>query len=1078
MRKTGIRLAGLAVALVGAAAAEKAEANDVTITTATTTPLLTASPDGVSPGDVTVGAAGKITITAGQSAITLNSNNDVAIGATSNGLASNDANNVSGVSIVGGFNGAVTNAGLISLVEAYQATDADTDGDLDGEWAQGSGRFGIRLQPGAAHTGNIANSGTITVEGDASAAIRLDALLTGDLSSAGSVTVVGDNSSAFSINGGAGAGVDGDVIIGSGTVTVRGAGSTGIVVDAPITGELSINGIWSVTGFHNTVRPATAADRAKLDADDLLLSGSAIVVRQSIGQGITIEGIGDEDDTDDDGDGITEAAGDTNDDVTASIVTYSNAPALLVAANAGTPLSLGATASTYGLDIRGAITAQGVFDGFDATAIRIQGSATSTTTTAAGVLNENVVVAGAVEADSFGLVIGQNAVAPTIFNRRNIRTTVASEGETDAFTVLVETGATVNAVVNNGLLQAQAFGELANARVITDQSNTLSTITNRGTIRAETIPTDDNTSDSVVPTATGDAIAIDLSASSIAVVLTQSADVAFTDQDGVDDDALVRPAVTIVGDVLFGSGADTFNLLAGTVVGDANFGLGSDTFIINNGASFRGRIANTGGLAVDVINGALSIEGGAVDLTTAHFGANSQLNVLLSETPAQTTRITATGTVTFDPGAIVTPNIPSGLPQSGASIFLTANGGLIGGANVERVITAAGAPWVYNLQVAIAAGDPNSLEARYLLKTTSQLGLSANEAAAFDPILAALRQDTNASTAFAGLQSQETFEAAYDDLLPSFSAGATELAATAVQQSQSATTNRLSAARLRDVDDVSLWVQEIGYGLTRTPQSGGQEFRGFGFGVAAGIDGPLDNGALFGLSGSFITSQVEEPGRPDGEIAASFGQANAYLGTAMGPIDLDFVAGLGAGRMSSRRIIEIGVLTASSEADWWAYEGHGAVRASLPMRLADWMVVTPQVALTYLALSEGAYTESGGGAAFDYDVDGGLSQRLWVDAVVDFSARWRTQGEGMIAPHLMIGYRANALDQEEERDFRFVSGGNTFTLVDEGVGGGAPLVGVGIDATNGFSTFSLNYEGEFGDEIDRHSLNAAVRFRF
>ncbi len=99
-----------------------------------------------------------------------------------------------------------------------------------------------------------------------------------------------------------------------------------------------------------------------------------------------------------------------------------------------------------------------------------------------------------------------------------------------------------------------------------------------------------------------------------------------------------------------------------------------------------------------------------------------------------------------------------------------------------------------------------------------------------------------------------------------------------------------------------------------------------------------------------------------------------------------------------------------------------------------------------------------------------LSQRLWADVVVDFSARWRMQGKGVIAPHFMVGYRANALSQEEERDFRLVSGGNIFTLVDEGAGAGAPLVGVGVDATNGFSTFSLNYEGEFGDEIDRHGL--------
>ena len=37
---------------------------------------------------------------------------------------------------------------------------------------------------------------------------------------------------------------------------------------------------------------------------------------------------------------------------------------------------------------------------------------------------------------------------------------------------------------------------------------------------------------------------------------------------------------------------------------------------------------------------------------------------------------------------------------------------------------------------------------------------------------------------------------------------------------------------------------------------------------------------------------------------------------------------------------------------------------------------------------------------------------------------------------------------------------------------------LGIDATNGYSTFSLSYEGEFGDQVDRHSLNASIRFRF
>jgi uncharacterized protein with beta-barrel porin domain len=297
---------------------------------------------------------------------------------------------------------------------------------------------------------------------------------------------------------------------------------------------------------------------------------------------------------------------------------------------------------------------------------------------------------------------------------------------------------------------------------------------------------------------------------------------------------------------------------------------------------------------------------------------------------------------------------------------------------------------------------------------------------------------------------------------------------------QSATSNRMAATRLQGLDEVSVWAQEIGYGLTRTPPTdNGQEFTGAGFGLAFGIDGPLDNGDLFGLSASFLASEVEEEGRPEGEIATWFGQLNAYLGTAQGPIDLDFVAGLGAGKMQSRRFVEIGDdFEALAEADWWAFEGHASARASAPMALTDWFIVTPQAQLTYVALQESSYTEDGGGVGINYDVDDAFSQRLWADLGVEFSGRFGLMGDGVVAPRIFIGYRANVLDEAGERTMRFVDGGSDFTLVDDEFGSGGALVGIGLDATNGYSTFSLGYEGEFSDQVERHSLNAAIRFRF
>jgi uncharacterized protein with beta-barrel porin domain len=358
--------------------------------------------------------------------------------------------------------------------------------------------------------------------------------------------------------------------------------------------------------------------------------------------------------------------------------------------------------------------------------------------------------------------------------------------------------------------------------------------------------------------------------------------------------------------------------------------------------------------------------------------------------------------------------------------------------------------------------------------------MTENEGSAFLPIIEALREDDAASAALITLDTADEFYDAYEDLMPSFSSAATELSATAIQQMQSATANRLAATRLHDLNDTSVWAQEIGYTVNRTPPSAnGQEYSGQGFGIATGIDGPLDNGALFGLSGSFITSEVEEEGRPEGEIAVSIGQLNAYLGTAVGPLDVDFILGAGIGKLSSQRTVEIGTsFTSMSEADWWTYEGHGALRVSAPMQVSEWLIMTPQAAVTYAYLSEEGYTEEGGGAAIDYEADTANSQRLWGDVGVEFSGRLAMGGETVIAPRIFAGYRANLIDEEAERTFRFVSGTDEFTLTDETLGDGGPLVGIGVDATNGFSTFTLGYEGEFGDQIERHSLNASIRFRF
>lgn len=1069
-----IQLAGLAVVLAGGVSGT-AEAGDRTVSTGIDTPLTTSNPDGSNvAGNITITSAGSITIDPTEAGVTVNTSNSVTNGG--NIVSTVNSNNVTGILVQGGNSGTITTTGGISLLEDYVIADSDNDGNLDGNVAVGTNRHGIFLQAGPTFTGDIVASGLINIEGNNSSGITLNGLLTGNLRSTGTVNAVGDNSIGIAVNNG----VTGNVIIAGGG-QARGQNTGAIAVNGNVGGELSINGTWNVTGYLTTIVPT---NQTTLDPDDLEQSSAAVLVRGNVAHGITIEGVGVESDPDDDHDGLTD---DADDNDTAQISVYGSAPALLVQAN-GSNITIGPGTEGYGLLVRGQLTASGLYDGIQATGLRIAGDGLGATTTIqGGVSIDYGISTTAAEANAQGLVFGADSISNLLQVRGVITTNVIADNLFTARGILLESGAAVPTFNNSGLIQAYFFGENGNAIAVQDLSGTLLNVTNTGQILTQLVATDDDLTDDVLPpTPVGNTIAFDLSNANAGVLLQQLAPVVFTDDDAVDD--LVATTPRIVGDIRLGAFADTFNISAGTVAGNVSFGNGADALNINGGGSYSGRITDTdGALTINVQQGTLSYTGGPqLNISSATFGANSVFNATLSGVPANSTNIVASGAVTFVAGARVNPVVPAGLPTFGTQTFLTANGGMFGAANVVGVVNPTNSPYLYTVSVGttnpIVEGAANALTATFALRTPTQLGLSTNQAIAFDPIIAALRLDTSAASAMAGITSQYEFFDAYEDLLPNYAGGATEVAATAIQQMQSATSNRMSSVRMQGLDEVSVWGQEIAYGLNReAPDSNSQDFRGQGFGFAAGIDGPTNNGGLFGLSLSFIASQVEEPGRPEGEISTWFTQANAYYATAVGPVDLDFIAGGGFGKLQSRRFVEIGnpvAFSALTEADWMAYEGHGAIRASVPLAISQTFTMTPQAALTYTGISEEGYEEEGGGAAIDYRADSVFSQRLWADVGVEFAANMRFGSQTVISPRIYGGYRANVLDEGADRTFAFVSTGTQFTLTDEGVGQGAPVVGIGFDATNGYSTFSVGYEGEFGDQIERHSLNAAIRFRF
>ena len=76
-----------------------------------------------------------------------------------------------GVDVVAGATSGISFSGKIIVDESFTPTDTDNDGDLDGAFATGSDRVGIRTN--GAMTGNIliTSTGTIAVEGNDSAGI-------------------------------------------------------------------------------------------------------------------------------------------------------------------------------------------------------------------------------------------------------------------------------------------------------------------------------------------------------------------------------------------------------------------------------------------------------------------------------------------------------------------------------------------------------------------------------------------------------------------------------------------------------------------------------------------------------------------------------------------------------------------------------------------------------------------------------------------------------------------------------------------------------------------------------------------
>lgn len=1060
-------LACTAIAPVLAALASADASAETTISTATTAPVKTSTVASGSADDITISSAGSITLTSG-AAVTVDSNNDVSNAGT---ITINDADNATGILIAPGTSGDITNSGTITLTEDYTAEDEDDDGDTDGAFAEGSNKNGIWVQSGAGHSGDITYSGTISIEGNESAAIRLDGALTGDLATSGTITVVGDNSYGVVAND-----VTGDVTL-RGAISATGENSVGAALLGDVDGALKIQGTIISTGYRYTTRPT---DTDILDEDDLLQGGSAVVIAGNVSGGVIFDvppvasDDDDEDDTNIDDDGLTDSS-----EGTASVVTYGSAAAVQVGA-ADTDTVIGAVAadsSGYGLIVNGTIAGYGIYDGVDANGLVIGGLG-GNADIAKGVLVDGTIAAVSYDSNATALRLGSGASAGTIEVSGTIGATGSAEEGTAARGIVIDAGASVDSLVISGTVAASALDdEDGTAIAILDSSGTVSSLSNTGAISA---------SGGLSNTA------IDLSANSSGVTLTQE----LADEDasapqiignialGSGNDSVTVSAGTITGDLALGAGDDSVSLsgsstltgdtsfgggsasltLADTaaIVGAVDFGNGGGTLTLGGTSSLSGAISNAGGIDVVLDGGTLNATNtGTIALNSLTASGTSTIGVTIDAENETSTLYDVAGAASFASGSQVKVNLAQVSGSEGDYVIVQA-GSLSGSPTLD---TETLLPYMFKGSV---TGDSTAgtVTLSIAAKSVSELGLSGSLARAYSAIFNALDNDSDVANAYLGITDGSTLTASLRQMLPDHAGGTFE----AVTSGSRATARILSDPngiyRTKD-GRLGFWLQQVAFGSAKSVGSTAS-YDINGWGAGGGVEYLTDLGA-FGGSFAYIHGS-DSSGSSNNAVDSDQYELAAHWRGQWGPLLAFARVSAAKVNFSGTRHFENGdvVRTANGEWDGDLYSATAGLSYQLQF---DRFSLRPAVGIDYYRLKEDGYAETGGGDAFDLTVLGRTSDETTANGTItagyDFGSLNRADGWVRLE---LEGGRRQIIGGSLGNTTAYFKDGDQFTLVAEdrtnGWTGRARLYG-------GTDTFRIG--GEFGAEEQQNHV--AISFR-
>ena len=1056
-----------AAALAPLALAAAPAAAQTTVSAASSTPLATST-----AGDVTIASGGVLTLGGTGAAVTVDSNNSV------NNAGSITANNVSGATgilLQGGRtapNG-IVNTGSITLSEDFTASDsANADGIAEAPFAQGTNRYGIHLlQGGPAFVGDVNSSGSITVKGNGSYGVLLESPLQGNLIVGGPVTLTGDGGGGVREN----AGVTGAVSIG-GSISVTGAhspntqDSNAVALNGDVGGRVGIYSALTSTGYATVTRPATATGLANVEKTpaDVQQGGSALVLGANVAGGVFLGALGTAT-TDTDGDGNPD-----NLEGTAAVTTYGSAPAVVVGA-AGRSVTLSnydTGANAFGLIVRGSISAQGVFDGVTATGLQVGVTGGGPVSLSGGLRNAGAITAGTYDADANAVHILAGATLGGIANEGSLAGSIVAS--TDAVTsrgLLIDPGAQVSFLANSGTINGTAIGDKASVAALVDRSGTLTSISNTGVISTNLTGTANGT---VVDATTGTRTAIDVSANTTGVTLSQSINMS-------------GATPSIVGDILLGSGPNTVDFEGGTVTGALSLGGAASSLTVGGTGIYTGAVSYTGSqLAVTVgAGGTLSLTNPTtLNLSQLTVGPTGVVRFAVDAAAGTATLLNVSGAANIASGAKIGLNVLT-TSSTAETLTLVKSGQLTVGAIDTSQLAAL--PYLVSANL-VANPTPGTLQVTIVRRTAAQLGLNSSEASALNGVANGVNSQPALASALLGQTTQAGFASTFRQLLPDRGEGLMRFTEQATRQVGEATGEADDFA-----DAGHVWVQQLVLGYRDNGGADREQSQAGGYGAAGGFQTDQGPFGAVGVTGMFAIGTTADKDRPVSvNVNVTDLEGGVYWRARLGGLRLEARGGGGYLWLHGDRGVAIAATTdasgaqtsaafnSNSKSDRNGYELSGRVGGSYQLDLGRFFV-RPQAHLDYFHLNEDGYTESGGGSGVDLSVASRTGSMTSGVGSVELGTHFGSPDALTWKPSVEVGVR-DVFDGDTGALTAGFGGSTTgagaFTLSPLSLKGTNTLAKVKLSAATRNFDFDVEASGEERSAYKEGAVRAVARFTF